>query len=309
MQKIKIGTRNSALALWQANYIGNLLISQGLSYELVAISTKGDQILDRSLAKLGSKGVFTEELEQMLRNGEIDIAQHSAKDLPSSLPSDLELIAFTERENAQDVVLSLNKEFKLSDPEPKIIGTSSTRRRAFLQNKYPQHTLVEMRGNLQTRLEKLKNGACDAILLAYAGVHRMEMEEFITEYLPIEQFVPAVGQGSVAIQTSKKLDREIKNKIRLACNHSITEKCLLSERHLLSLLDGGCSVPVYGHASLKDEQIHLIAGVLSLDGQLKIEEHQSGDTPIKVGENTATLLIQKGAQNLLKEIRQQLMNE
>jgi hydroxymethylbilane synthase len=309
MQKIKIGTRNSALALWQANYIGNLLTKQGFSYELVAISTKGDQILDRSLAKIGSKGVFTEELEQMLRNGEIDIAQHSAKDLPSSLPPDLELIAFTERENAQDVVLSLNNKFKLSDPQPKIIGTSSTRRRAMLSNQYPQHTLIEMRGNLQTRLEKLKNGDCDAILLAYAGVHRMEMEEFITQFLPIEQFVPAVGQGSVAIQTAKSLAIEVKEKIRHACNHPITEKCLLAERHLLSLLDGGCSVPVYGHATLKEEQIHLVGGVLSLDGQVKIEEQQSGATSIEVGENTATLLIQKGAQNLLKEIRQQLKNE
>jgi hydroxymethylbilane synthase len=309
MQKIKIGTRNSELALWQANYIGHLLKSQGLSYELVAISTKGDLILDRSLSKIGSKGVFTEELEEMLRSGEIDIAQHSAKDLPSSLPDDLELIAFTERENAHDVVLSLQKDLKLNQLKPLIIGTSSTRRRALLQNKHPQHQLVEMRGNLQTRLEKLKNGSCDAMILAFAGVHRMNMEEFITEHLPIKEFTPAVGQGSVAIQSAKNLEMTIREKIRKACNHSDTEKCLLTERTLLGRLDGGCSVPVYGHAYLVNDEIQLTAGVLSLNGDIRMEVSQSGTHPVELGQKTANELIQKGAQELLKEIRQQLNNE
>ena len=309
MQKIKIGTRNSELALWQANYIGHLLQSQGLSYELVAISTKGDQILDRSLSKIGSKGVFTEELEEMLRSGEIDIAQHSAKDLPSSLPDDLELIAFTERENAHDVVLSLQKDLKLNQAKPLIIGTSSTRRRALIQNKYPQHQLVEMRGNLQTRLEKLKNGACDAMILAFAGVHRMNMEEFITEHLPINAFIPAVGQGSVAIQSAKNLDDSIREKIRKACNHSDTEKCLLAERTMLGSLDGGCSVPVYGHATLANHEIQLTAGVLSLNGDVRMEVSHTGIHPLELGQKTANELIQKGAQELLKEIRRQLNQE
>ncbi|MEY3646229.1 MAG: Hydroxymethylbilane synthase [Bacteroidota bacterium] len=183
---IRIGTRNSALALWQANHIGRLLEAAGMTYELVAISTIGDKILDRSLSKIGAKGVFTEELEAMLRTGDIDIAQHSAKDLPSTLADDLPLIAFTEREAAHDVVLSLNSSIRLGQSASLRIGTSSTRRRAFLAHHFPQHDAVEMRGNLQTRLEKLKNGDCDAMLLAFAGVHRMEMESFIVEHLPLD---------------------------------------------------------------------------------------------------------------------------
>ena len=211
---IKIGTRNSALALWQAHWVGRQLEKVGFSYELIAISSKGDQILDRSLSKIGSKGVFTEELEEMLRNGEIHIAQHSAKDLPSTLPPDLELIAFTEREKAHDVLLSIDPNFTIESPNKQIIGTSSTRRRAFMKHHYPQHDLVDMRGNLQTRLEKLKNGACDAILLAYAGVHRMEMENYIVKHFSVQEFTPAVGQGSVAVQAAINLDKNIKEKIK-----------------------------------------------------------------------------------------------
>ena len=306
MRKIKIGTRNSALAIWQANYIGSYLEKVGLNYELVAISTKGDQILDRSLSKIGSKGIFTEELEQMLRNGEIDIAQHSAKDLPSTLPEDLQLIAFTEREKSHDVLLSLDPNFKLNTPGAYQIGTSSTRRRAFLGHHFPSLKPVEMRGNLQTRLEKLKNGDCDAMILAYAGVFRMDMSAYITENLPLDQFIPAVGQGSVAIQCAKTLSRDLQNIIRSACNHEATEICILAERELLSKLDGGCSVPVYGHAQIEKDVVNLIGGVLSLDGQQKIEFSLVGKNPIELGQKLADLLIGAGASDLLKEIRRQI---
>lgn len=306
---IRIGTRNSALALWQAHHIGRLLEAAGMRYELVAISTIGDKILDRSLSKIGAKGVFTEELETMLRAGEIDIAQHSAKDLPSTLADDLPLIAFTEREAAHDVVLSLNPAIRLGQSAPLRIGTSSTRRRAFLARHFPQHTAVEMRGNLQTRLEKLKNGDCDAMLLAFAGVHRMEMESFIVEHLPLDMYVPAVGQGSVAIQCSTGLATNVREAIRLACNHMDTERCILAERGLLAQLDGGCSVPVYGHAKLMDGQIQLQAGVLSLSGDQQIESNAMGNDPDAVGNRVANELINRGAQTLLKEIRVQLANQ
>ena len=306
MRKIKIGTRNSALAIWQANYIGSYLEKAGLSYELIAISTKGDQILDRSLSKIGSKGVFTEELEQMLRNGDIDIAQHSAKDLPSTLPEDLQLIAFTEREKSHDVLLSLDPNFTLNTPGAYQIGTSSTRRRAFLGHLYPSLKPVEMRGNLQTRLEKLKNGDCDAVILAYAGVYRMDMSAYITENLPLDQFIPAVGQGSVAIQCAKTLSTDLQNIIRSACNHEATEICILAERELLSKLDGGCSVPVYGHAHIEKDVVNLTGGVLSLDGQQKIEFSLVGKNPIELGQKLADQLIGAGASELLKEIRRQI---
>jgi len=306
MRKVKIGTRNSALAIWQANYIGSYLEKAGLNYELIAISTKGDQILDRSLSKIGSKGVFTEELEQMLRNGDIDIAQHSAKDLPSTLPEDLQLIAFTEREKSHDVLLSLDPNFTLNTPGPHQIGTSSTRRRAFLGHLYPSLKPVEMRGNLQTRLEKLKNGDCDAMILAYAGVYRMGMSAYITEHLPLDQFIPAVGQGSVAIQCAKTLSTDLQNIIRSACNHEATEICILAERELLSKLDGGCSVPVYGHAHIEKDVVNLTGGVLSLDGQQKIEFSLVGKNPIELGQKLADQLIGVGASDLLKEIRRQI---
>ena len=306
MRKIKIGTRNSALAIWQANYIGSYLEKAGLNYELIAISTKGDQILDRSLSKIGSKGVFTEELEQMLRNGDIDIAQHSAKDLPSTLPEDLQLIAFTEREKSHDVLLSLDPNFTLNTPGAYQIGTSSTRRRAFLGHLYPSLKPVEMRGNLQTRLEKLKNGDCDAMILAYAGVYRMDMSAYISEHLPLDQFIPAVGQGSVAIQCAKTLSTDLQNTIRSACNHEATEICILAERELLSKLDGGCSVPVYGHAHIEKDVVNLTGGVLSLDGQQKIEFSLVGKNPIELGQKLADQLIGAGASELLKEIRRQI---
>jgi len=306
MRKIKIGTRNSALAIWQANYIGSYLEKAGLNYELIAISTKGDQILDRSLSKIGSKGVFTEELEQMLRNGDIDIAQHSAKDLPSTLPEDLQLIAFTEREKSHDVLLSLDPNFTLNTPGAYQIGTSSTRRRAFLGHLYPSLKPVEMRGNLQTRLEKLKNGDCDAMILAYAGVYRMDMSAYISEHLPLDQFIPAVGQGSVAIQCAKTLSTDLQNIIRSACNHEATEICILAERELLSKLDGGCSVPVYGHAHIEKDVVNLTGGVLSLDGQQKIEFSLVGKNPIELGKKLADQLIGAGASELLKEIRRQI---
>ena len=306
MRKIKIGTRNSALAIWQANYIGSFLEKAGLSYELVAISTKGDQILDRSLSKIGSKGVFTEELEQMLRNSEIDIAQHSAKDLPSTLPEDLQLIAFTEREKSHDVLLSLDPNFTLNTPGAYQIGTSSTRRRAFLGHHFPSLKPVEMRGNLQTRLEKLKNGDCDAMILAYAGVYRMGMSAYITQHLPLDQFIPAVGQGSVAIQCAKTLSTDLQNIIRSACNHEATEICILAERELLSKLDGGCSVPVYGHAHIEKDVVNLTGGVLSLDGLQKIEFSLVGKNPIELGQKLADQLIGAGASELLKEIRRQI---
>lgn len=302
---IRIGTRNSALAMWQARHIASLLEAAGYSVEIIDIVTIGDKILDRSLSKIGAKGVFTEELETMLRNGEIDIAQHSAKDLPSTLAADLPLIAFTKREAAHDVVLSLNPDFRLAE-EGAIVGTSSTRRRALLAKEYPQHTLVEMRGNLQTRLEKLKSGACDAMILAYAGVHRMGMESYIVEHLPIDTFTPAVGQGSVAIQSSSQLDPVLAIAIRQLCNDEPTEACLLAERHLLAQLDGGCSVPVFGHAKQHADGLHLQAGVLGLQGEVELKATGIGTDPETLGKAVAQDLIAQGAQTLLQDIRKQL---
>jgi hydroxymethylbilane synthase len=163
-----------------------------------------------------------------------------------------------------------------------------------------------MRGNLQTRLEKLKNGECDAMLLAFAGVHRMEMESYITQHLRLDQFVPAVGQGSVAIQCAVSLDAEVKALVRKACNHPATEATLLAERHLLAHLEGGCSVPVYGHATQQGDLLTLHAGVLSLDGIENIVHSATGTDPAFLGKEVAMELIHLGAHQLLRKIRQEL---
>jgi hydroxymethylbilane synthase len=211
---IKIGTRGSKLALWQAYYVEDLLQKGGVETEIVIIETKGDQILDRSLSKIGSKGVFTQELEDQLISGDIDIAVHSAKDLQSQLDDAFELIAFTEREKANDVLVSHDTSLSLKSGESFVVGTSSTRRVAVLKHFYPHIKTVDMRGNLQTRLRKLEEGQCDALLLAYAGVHRMEYDDKIAEHLLLDEFTPAVGQGSVAIECAVTLSDDKKDIIK-----------------------------------------------------------------------------------------------
>jgi hydroxymethylbilane synthase len=205
---IRIGTRGSKLALWQAHHIAELIKPSGFTTEIVPIETKGDKILDVSISKIGGKGVFTEEIEAKLLDGSIDIAVHSAKDLASDLPDELELIAFTEREVVNDVLISTKSGSALGD-EGITIGTSSTRRVAFVKHFYPQANTISIRGNLQTRLAKLESGQCDALILAYAGVHRMGYDHLIRERIDTSYFVPPVGQGSIASECHKKMSCEM----------------------------------------------------------------------------------------------------
>ncbi|MBO9640609.1 MAG: hydroxymethylbilane synthase [Siphonobacter aquaeclarae] len=306
--KIRIGSRGSRLALWQAEYVAEQLRHGGLDPEIVIIETRGDKILDRSLSKIGSKGVFTEELEEQLRSGEIDIAQHSAKDLQSSLADDLEIIAFTPREAVNDVLFSLNPELSLESGEPFVIGTSSTRRVATLKRYYPHIQVVDMRGNLQTRLQKLQNGACDALLLAYAGVHRMGYEEFIAEHLSTDIFTPAVGQGSVAIECAASLDPVKKARVRELLNDPVTEQCIRAERTFLAVLQGGCSVPVFGLATPHGDRIALTAGIISLDGKQELRRTEINDAgkASDMAQQLAERLLRQGAAEILREIRSAL---
>jgi hydroxymethylbilane synthase len=305
--KLVIGTRGSQLALWQAEYVSDLLQQAGVETLIKIIDTKGDQILNRPLSEIGSKGLFTEELELELKEGTIDLAVHSAKDMPSSLPEELELIAFSVREKINDVVLSLDKTFTLEKAvqEKWLVGTSSTRRRATLYHYYPGIELVDMRGNLQTRLQKLKDGTCRAMLLAYAGVHRMNMEEYIVQELPVEQFTPAVGQGCLAIETAKSLSEDKKTLIKKVLNHAETESCMLAERAFLKTMEGGCSVPVFAIARLENKSITLKGGVISLDGQQCIREEIKGNVEdaLQLGESLAQKVIALGGQEILKAIK------
>lgn len=301
--KVRIGTRKSKLALWQSEWVAEKIKSQGMTPELVTMETKGDKIQHVAISKIGSKGVFTEELEEKLIRQEIDIAVHSAKDLQSTLPEGFEIIAFTEREKVNDVIVS-EKEIDLT--KDLVLGTSSTRRIAYFRHFYPSIRLVDMRGNLQTRFEKMRNGACDGMVLAYAGVHRMGYNEYIRHELDFSKIIPAVGQGSIAIESHLSLDEEKKEKIRNAVNDPATEKAIRSERSYLAKMNGGCSIPIYGLARLQGDTILINGGIISLDGSKKILETAEGTDPVNVGIELANKVIAKGGDKILKEIRNQL---
>ncbi len=297
------------MALWQAYHVADLLKVEGLASEIVVIDTKGDKVLDVSIAKIGSKGVFTEELEDQLANGAIDIAVHSAKDMQSSLPDGFELIAFTEREKVNDIILSHKKEIDYRDPEKRIVlGTSSTRRVATLKHFYPHVKTVEVRGNLQTRIAKMESGICDALLLAYAGAHRMGYDEMIRYELSVEEFTPAVGQGSVAIESAINLDPEIKTLIQSACHHIDTGYRLEAERAYLRVLEGGCSIPVFALAEMTGDELKIKGGIVSLDGKQRIVHELSGkaEEAVAIGEQLAGQVLGDGGDRILKEIKSEM---
>ncbi|MER2996207.1 hydroxymethylbilane synthase [Pontibacter populi] len=306
IKTINIGTRGSKLALWQANTVADRLQAAGFATEIVIISTKGDQVLDKSLDKIGSKGVFTEELEDQLRDGSVDIAVHSAKDVQSTIPADLELIAFMEREVVNDVILSFNPDFKLERDSNATIGTSSTRRRALLKKYYPNVKTAESRGNLQTRLKKLEDGQFDALMLAYAGVYRMGYDNLIVHTFPENEFVPAAGQGSVAVECARNMAADLKAGIKAALNHEETHHCLLAERAFLRTMEGGCSIPSFALATLKDENtLSIQGGLVSLDGQKHL--YEIFEAPITeaetIGVKLAETILGQGGVEILKEIR------
>ncbi|MEP0713369.1 hydroxymethylbilane synthase [Algoriphagus sp.] len=302
-QVVKIGTRGSKLALWQAYHVEELLQKAGLQTEIVIIDTKGDQILDVSIAKIGSKGVFTQELEDQLLDGRIDIAVHSAKDMQSNLPEGFEIIAFTEREKENDVLVSHSKSISLKDEL--VLGTSSTRRVSTLKHFYPHVKTVEVRGNLQTRIRKMEEGLCDALLLAYAGAHRMEYDHLIVGELDLDEFTPAVGQGSVAIEVASKMSGDLKAKISSACNHQETSLRLRAERAYLRVLEGGCSIPVFALANLSQNQLSLKGGIVSLDGKNRISIRVEGDAaePEKLGQELADRVFAAGGKAILDQIK------
>lgn len=301
--KIKIGTRESKLAMWQAKMVAAQLEASGLVVEIFPIKTKGDRVLDRSLSKIGSKGVFTEELEDGLRDGTFDIAVHSAKDVQSTLPEDLPLIAFSEREAPEDVVVSFNPDFKLS-PEAKV-ASSSTRRIAFLQANYPGIEVVGIRGNLQTRFRKLEEGVADAMLLAHAGVKRMGLEEHIVKVLPVDEFVPPAGQGVVAIQAMpERICEPGIHAIRVSCNNKEVEDVINAERAFLAEFDGGCSIPSFCHIQKEGEGYNIDAGILSLSGETCIRITRGlGENIIEGAIAVAKEVLSNGGAEVLKQIR------
>ncbi|WP_421874535.1 hydroxymethylbilane synthase [Marinoscillum sp.] len=304
MEKIRIGTRQSKLALWQAEYVAEKLQAAGYETELVLKETKGDKVLDVSIAKIGSKGVFTEELEDQLASGEVDIAVHSAKDMQSRLPAGFELIAFTEREKINDVIVS-DHPIDLNDKDL-VLGTSSTRRVALFKHFYPHIQTVAVRGNLQTRIAKMRDGLCKGLVLAYAGVHRMGYDDMIQHELSTNEFIPAVGQGSVAIESHANIPAAKRNAIRAVINDPETERRLLAERAYLAELEGGCSIPVFALAINQGKEICIEGGIVSLDGKTRIVKRLTHSEPETLGQKLAAAVLNAGGDKVLAEIRKHL---
>lgn len=303
-KEIKIGTRGSALALWQAEWVKSEVEKKypSLVVTLTKIKTTGDKILDVPLAKVGGKGLFVKEIEDAMLNREIDIAVHSMKDVPTFFPEGLHLACITKREDARDALLSRNK-VKFRDlPRSANIGTSSLRRQTQLMHVRPDFVIHQLRGNVDTRLRKLKEGQYDAIILAAAGVNRLGLSADVTEYLDPEISLPAIGQGALGIEC-RAADQELNDMIAFF-NHAETRTCVTGERALLRRLEGGCQVPIACYGRINNGALRLEGLVGSVDGKRIIKESIEGeaDKAEMLGVTLAERLLTKGADAILREV-------
>ena len=304
MTTIRIGTRKSQLALWQAEFVRNQLrvFHPGLAVELVTMNTEGDRILDRTLAKIGGKGLFTQELEQGLTERRIDLAVHSMKDVTVSLPEGLHIASICEREDPRDAFVSNTYADLASLPPGARVGTASLRRQSQLRNAYPQLHLSDLRGNVNTRLARLDAGEFDAIILAAAGLRRLDFGARIRAYLDIDSSLPAVGQGAVGIEC--RADDSAINRLIAPLNHAPTHLCLRAERAMNAHLQGGCQVPIGGFAELHAEVLHMRGFVGAPDGSrvLRAEMRGSVQQAERIGISVASELLAQGAQELLDAV-------
>lgn len=302
---VKIGTRGSKLALWQANWIKAALNQKfpQQDIELAIIKTKGDKILDVPLAKVGGKGLFVKEIEEALLNFQIDIAVHSMKDMPAEIPQGLCIGAVPEREIPADVLISKNHQPFSDLGSGSVIGTSSLRRSAQLRHARPDIEIRPLRGNLDTRLKKMETENLDAIVLAAAGVKRLNLEHRITEYLDSEVMLPAVGQGALCIETRKN-DQRIASLVK-ALNHAATRAIVLGERAFLNRLGGSCQVPIAGHGIINQNIYNIVGLVADIDGSQVIKQSLSGpaDKTETVGTALAEKLLSMGADNILEKLQ------
>lgn len=302
---LKLGTRGSKLALWQAQAVADRLeeCHPGLQVELVIIKTVGDKILDVALSRIGDKGLFTKELEKALLDGTIDLAVHSLKDLPSDLGEGLKLAAVMPRENPGDVLISRSG-LSFSDlPAGSVIGTSSLRRTAQLKAIRPDLKVVDIRGNVETRIKKMQEHELDGIILAYAGVKRLGLEHWITQILSYDVMLPATGQGAIAIET-RDHDGPIES-ILESVNDKKTYIEIQAERAFLSRLEGGCQVPIGSLAECSGDMVRLQGLVSSLDGSKIIRDSITGTTqdPAQVGLDLADRILAAGAESILSSIK------
>jgi len=304
-QKIIIGSRGSALALWQANFVKKELEKRNkkISVEIKIIKTKGDKILDVALSKIGDKSLFTKELENELLAKRIDLAVHSLKDVQTQLPEGLKLAAITKRHAVEDVLIARKKGMTIEKlPQNAVVGTGSLRRRSQLLHLRPDITTEELRGNVQSRLKKFKESKWDAIILARAGIERMNLKKHISSYIIKEVMIPAVGQGALGIEIHE--DNKFVDEILQSIHHEDTYKAVLAERALLRTLEGGCQVPIGANAEVKPNGLYLDAIVGSLDGTLTFRKKMRGSKkdPEKLGKQLARDLKKAGAKEILDEI-------
>ncbi|MCB9645854.1 MAG: hydroxymethylbilane synthase [Deltaproteobacteria bacterium] len=302
---VRIATRKSPLALWQAEHVAERLqaLEPGLQAELVKLTTQGDKILDQALSKVGGKDLFVKEIEMALLDGRAEVAVHSLKDVPTDLPAGLSIRAFPPREDPRDALVSL-KGYTMADlPKGAKVGTSSLRRAAQLLRRRPDVQIVPIRGNVQTRLRKLEEEGMDATLLAYAGLLRLEMADVATEVLDPSVSLPAIGQGILAVET--KDEDEATNRRVSALDDAGARAAALMERAFLRKLQGGCQVPIAGHATVDGDRIQMRGLVAALDGSLVYEDEAAGPVgdAVALGTALADRLLAAGANRILDALK------
>ncbi len=302
--KIKVGTRGSKLALAQTNWVIGKIREKhpGLEIETVIIKTKGDKITDVPLAKVGGKGLFVKEIEEALLRHDIDLAVHSMKDVPTELPEGLEIAIIPERESPYDVLISRNGKGLSDLPKGAKVGTSSLRRAAQIRARYPELTIENLRGNLDTRLRKLAEGLYDAIIVAEAGLLRLGLGDTPRERLSPEVMLPAIGQGALAIEVRRD-DAELKEALSFL-HHKETAVCVAAERAFLAALGGGCQVPLAAHAVLEDGKLLLKALIADPEGRTILRDRAAGSPSQaeEMGRSLAETLLSRGGKKILDEV-------
>ncbi len=300
MARLRIGSRGSQLALWQANHISDLLRERDHEVELEIIKTTGDKITDVALALVGTKGMFTKEIEEALLEGRVDLAVHSLKDLPTELAPEFEIAAITKRENPCDVLCSQKYGSIEQLPHGAMVGTSSLRRQAQLKALRPDLQIHPLRGNVDTRLRKLSEGAYDAIILAAAGLNRLGKTELVKQVIPAEIMCPAAGQGALGIEI--RAGDEATRDYLAFLDDADARATTTCERALLNKLGGGCQVPIGASAKVKDGRVYLEAVVAYPDGRKVLRESRNGDDPIELGEAVGDTLLRRGGAAILEEV-------
>jgi hydroxymethylbilane synthase len=300
MARLRIGSRGSQLALWQANYISALLREYGHQVELEVIKTTGDKITDVALAKVGTKGMFTKEIEEALAVGRVDLAVHSLKDLPTELSPAFEIAAITERENPRDVFCARKHSSIDELPQGARVGTSSLRRQAQLKALRPDLDIHPLRGNVDTRLRKLEAGEYAAVILAAAGLNRLGKTELIRQVIPAEVMCPAAGQGALAIEI-RAGDTATRDCLKFL-DDAAARATTTCERALLNKLGGGCQVPIGALAEMRDGTLRLYAIVAPPDGSKILRESKEGKDPVRLGNEVGEALLRRGGDVILAEV-------